>query len=189
MKSGTVALVLLAILLASWESCSPVKKFKVPTAGMEPTIAAGEEIAVHLEAYRNSSPNPGDIVVFDSPSARSTMIVKRCVAVGGQVVEIRAGILYVDNQQFGSSIVLQRSNPLVLAPDFKDPRIFPSNAGNIDNYGPVTVPQGKFFVLGDHRDNSADSRYFGFVERGAIRGKAVSISDSDDKTRVGKAIK
>ena len=155
---------------------------------MEPTIVAEEEIVVDMEAYRNSPPQPGDVVVFESPSAKPTIIVKRCVAKGGQVVEIRNGLLYVDSVQFAPSLSLQRSNQKIVPPDFRDPRIFPPNAGNVDNYGPVTVPQGKFYMLGDHRDNSLDSRYFGFVERSAIRGKALSISNSEDKSRVGKAI-
>ena len=188
MRLGRILLFVLLISFVAFQSCSSTKKFKVPTAGMEPTIVAEEEIVVDMEAYRNSPPQPGDVVVFDSPSAKSTIIVNRCVAKGGQVVEIRNGVLYVDAVQFAPSISIQRSTPKIAPSEFKDPRIFPPNAGNIDNYGPLTVPQGQFFMLGDHRDNSLDSRYFGFVERTAIRGKALSISNSDDKSRVGKAI-
>jgi signal peptidase I len=170
------------------QSCSPTKRFKVPTAGMEPAIVAEEEIVADMEAYRDVQPQPGDVVVFDSPSGKSTIVVKRCVAKGGQVVEIRNGVLYVDSVQFAPSLPLQRSSQKIAPAEFRDPRIYPPNAGNVDNYGPVSVPPGRFFMLGDHRDNSLDSRYFGFVESSAIRGKALSISYSEDKSRVGKAI-
>ena len=151
-------------------------------------LLAEEEIAVDMEAYQHSQPKPGDVVVLGSPQSQSSLAVRRCVAVGGQTVEIRSGILYVNNQRFDPAIVVGRTNPSLASRDFKDRKIFPPGAGNKDHYGPVTVPIGKYFVLGDNRDNSVDSRYFGFVDPSNIRGQALRISLSHDKSRVGKLI-
>jgi signal peptidase I len=178
------ALSFLALCLFVLESCSPVKTFKVPTAGMEPTILPEEEVEADMDAYRHAQPAPGDVVVLGSPQSKS-LAVRRCVAVGGQTVEIRIGVLYVNNRRFDPTIIVGRTNPSLKRPDFKDPKIFPSGAGNADYYGPVTVPHGKFFVLGDNRDNSVDSRYFGFVDPANVRGKVLRISSSHDKSRVG----
>jgi signal peptidase I len=86
-----IALCLLAGFAFALESCAPIKNVKVPSAGMEPTILAEEEITVDMEAYEHSRPKPGDLVVLGSSQSLSSLAVRRCVAVGGQTVEIRAG--------------------------------------------------------------------------------------------------
>jgi signal peptidase I len=169
-------------------SCSPMKTYKVPSVGMEPTILADEEILVDLDAYRSVSVQSGDVVTFQNPKDESVVLVKRCVATGGQSVFIRQGVVFVDNKPFMPALETKRTNPQILAPDVNDPKIFPPGAGNRDNYGPITVPSGKCFLLGDHRDNSLDSRYFGFVDEKAITGKVLSISKSSDGSRVGERV-
>ena len=183
----TLTLFALSALLAL-ESCSSLKKFKVPTAGMEPTIMAEEEIEADMDAYRDSDPQAGDVVVFYSPNNVSGVNVKRCVATGGQLVRIKDGVLFVNDEPFSPSLTLKRTNQNIVPPDVRDPRIVPPDAGNIDNYGPVKVPDGMYFMIGDHRDNSFDSRHFGFVDRKSILGKAISISRSTDDSRIGKRI-
>lgn len=187
-KYGVVyipSIIVLSILVCS---CSPLKTYKVPTVGMEPTIRADEEILVDLDAYRSVSVQPGDVVTFKNPKDESVVLVKRCVATGGQSVFIREGVVFVDNKPFMPTLETKRANPEILAPDFNDPKIFPPGAGNRDNYGPITVPSGKCFLLGDHRDNSFDSRYFGFIDENAITGKVLSISNSSDGSRIGEKV-
>ncbi len=188
MRTAGIARVFAVLGVITLASCSPFTKYRVPTAGMEPTIVIGEEFMADEHAYDTTRPRPGDVVVFHSPANRSNVVASRCVAEGGQVVEIRAGVLYVNSGVFDTTIPLTRNNPRIRPPEFKEPMIFPRGAGNIDYYGPVTVPEGTYFVLGDDRDYSLDSRYFGFVDRSLVRGKAVRISASKCISRVGTLI-
>ncbi len=187
-KHALVSIVLITICAILVCSCSPMKTYKVPTVGMEPTILPDEEILVDLDAYRSDPVQSGDVVIFKNPTDESAVVVKRCVATGGQIVFIRQGVVFVDNKQFMPELQTKRSNPVILAPGVNDPKIFPPGAGNSDNYGPITVPPGKCFLLGDHRDNSLDSRYFGFVDEKAITGKVLSIARSSDGSRVGERV-
>ena len=104
----------------------------------------------------------GDIVVFTSPVDHSTDLIKRVIAVAGDTVEIRAKRLFINGQE---------------TPDphanFSEPRVR-SNVPR-DNFGPVTVPPGKFFVMGDNRDQSYDSRYWGFADERDVKGQATFI--------------
>ena len=117
-----------------------------------------------------SAPDPGDIIVFKYPDDPSKDFIKRVVAVGGETVEIRNKKVYVDGEL--------RNNPYAI---HVDPRIIPKQYQPRDFFGPVTVPEGKLFVMGDNRDESNDSRYWGFVDKSALRGKAFMIYWSWDK--------
>jgi signal peptidase I len=112
-------------------------------------------------------PQSGDIVIFQYPLDPGRDFVKRCVAVPGQTVEIRNKILFVDGKR---AIDPPRSK-------YTDPRILPreSPSGIRDSFGPAVVPPGHFFMMGDNRDNSEDSRYWGFLPYRLIRGKAVIL--------------
>jgi len=124
------------------------------------------------------SPEKSDIIVFKYPENPKKDFIKRVVATGGDVIEERDKILYVNGkaqiepyaQHFDRSIRFGGN----------DPR---------DNFGPVVVPQDKLFVMGDNRDQSYDSRYWGFVDRKDIRGKALMIYwswDPDNSLRFNR---
>jgi signal peptidase I len=155
---------------------------------MEPTILAEEEISTDLDAYRSATVQPGDVVTFKNPKNESIILVKRCVAVQGQTISIRQGIVYVDNKPFLPTLETKRTDSTIKPVDYNDPSMFPECKGNIDNYGPLTIPSGKCFLIGDHRDNSLDSRHFGFVDIKSITGKVQSISNSTDLSRIGKKV-
>ena len=110
-------------------------------------------------------PEPGDIVIFRSPQDLDRDLIKRCVATGGQTVQIMNKMLYVDGQVF-------KDPPLSKYTDYKT---LSATAHSRDNYGPYVVPDGHFFMMGDNRDNSSDSRYWGSVPKELIKGKAMSI--------------
>jgi signal peptidase I len=168
----------LAILVALVVRSSVVEAFWVPSGSMLPTIQIGDHLFVNKLAYGMHVDVPvvnksvvftqwrplkrGDIVVFVSPVDRRTDLIKRVVAVGGDTVEIRNKQLYINGEA---------------APDpyatYTDQKI--GHNAPRDNFGPVTVPPGKFFVLGDNRDQSYDSRYWGFADENDVKGQATFI--------------
>jgi signal peptidase I len=178
----------------------------VPTGSMNPTILEGDLIYVNKVAYdlrfpltlhrlaKWSDPQRGDIVVCFSPDDE-TRLVKRVIGLPGDMIELKNNTLFIN----GRAVRYMKVNPEYAAQlygEMDERNIFamenldglehvvmsiPSIA-SIRSFGPVTVPQGKYFVLGDNRDNSRDSRYFGFVERKSIVGKARVIITSFDIT-------
>ena len=106
-------------------------------------------------------PKVGDIIVFRYPKDRSLDYIKRIAGVPGDTLEMRNKVLFRNGVEVKEPYT-QHSQPLVMIP-------------GRDNWGPITVPEDKFFALGDNRDDSADSRFWGFLDRKDIRGKAWRI--------------
>ena len=119
-------------------------------------------------------PQRGDIIVFKYPEDPSKDFIKRVVAVGGDTVEIKDKVVYVNG-------VRQHNEHAIHV----DKRIYPGSFQPRDNLKPRTVPKGKLFVMGDNRDESNDSRFWGFVNVSAVRGKAFLIYWSWDKQDFG----
>jgi signal peptidase I len=167
----------IALVFALIVKCSVVEAYKIPSGSMEDTLLVGDFLLankfiygskvpllpVHLPAIRE--PKPGDIVIFKYPRDPDVNYIKRCVATEGQTVEVRDKMLYIDGERVLDS-------PLVKYTD-KDPN---SPGRDVrDNFGPYKVPEGHLFVMGDNRDNSADSRYWGPLPRDLVLGKAMII--------------
>lgn len=164
----------MAILVALVVRSSVVEAFWVPSGSMLPTIQIGDHLFVNKLAYSLKVPflgyevvrwghvGRGDIVVFISPQKERIDLIKRIVAVSGDTVEIRDKVLYINGEKVEDTHAkfLDRRRQSVV------PR---------DNFGPVTVPEGKLFCLGDNRDHSHDSRYWGFADEQDVKGKATFI--------------
>jgi signal peptidase I len=162
-----------ALPLALFLRVSVVEAYRIPSASMEDTILVGDRLIVNkfifgarlpLFGWRTPplrEPRPGDVIVFRSPIEPGVNFIKRCVAIEGQTVEIRDKHVFVDGRQVG------------LPPHAKvdDRHHLPA----MDNLAPVVVPPGCLFVLGDNRDNSTDSRSWGFLERDNVLGRAMMI--------------
>jgi signal peptidase I len=127
---------------------------KVEGTSMAPLLSDQERIFINKFVYRFEPIERGDVIVFWYPLDRSKSFIKRVVGLPGQGVEIRRGHLFVDAKEI--------SEPYV-----------PANFFDGSSYGPIHLGSDEFFVMGDHRDSSNDSRVFGPVPRGAIYGKAV----------------
>ena len=149
-----VETVLIAALIALVIRGFIFEPFLVDGPSMEPTLFTGEWLFVSKIAYRFGEVKRGDVIVFRYPLNPSKDYVKRCVAVAGDTVELRLGRLYVNGQ-------------LVEESQIRYPGLY--------NMKAVTVPEGCVFVLGDHRTNSEDSRYFGPINVRDIKGKAEFI--------------
>lgn len=164
---------LVALVLALIIRTFIVQAFKIPSESMLQTLQVGDHLLVNKFLYgvkwpftnnyiiRGADPERGDIIVFEYPNNPSLDYIKRIVGVPGDVVEVR-------NKQF-----FRNGQPV------KEAYIRHSDGNRMepvrDNFGPVTVPEDQYFVMGDNRDNSQDSRFWGFVDRPAIRGKAWRI--------------
>jgi len=176
-----------------------IQAFRIPTGGMKSTIPVGDFILVDKYWPRNNFSQQGDIVVFKYPEDPSLDYIKRCVAVGGQTIEVRNGDVYIDGKPEGKEVALGRKYIPEDGRNVKYTKIKTPNGKNYvvrhyvdrssqnDNYGPVTVPEGHYFVMGDNRDNSADSRTWGFLPEDNVVGKAGIIYWSWD--RVNKKVR
>jgi len=152
-----VVLVAVAFLLATGIKTWVVQPFVIPTGSMIPTLEIGDYVIANKFVYRFDDPQAGDIVVFMSPSSNSTDYIKRVIAVGGQTVDLRDGVVYVDDVALDEPYVHgQRSDPGPLRM-------------------PVTIPDGYVWLMGDNRENSQDSRWFGPQPVTRVVGKAFFI--------------
>ena len=170
-----------------------IQAYRIPTGSMEDTLLVGDFLLVNKFIYGARIPFTGirlpalkhpkqnDIIVFKYPKDPKLDYIKRCIAVGGQTVEIKNKVVYVDGKEFPLPPHGKFIDPEIRPPGVEDYDIYPPGAGNRDNYGPVTVPEGYFFMMGDNRDNSLDSRYWGFLPKKNIVGGALIIYWSWDK--------
>jgi signal peptidase I len=149
-----------------------VQAVRMPTTSMEPTFEVGDLMFVARRPGR--LPAAGAIAVFRYPRDRTRIFAKRVIGLPGDRIEIRDKAVYVDDRRLDEPYV-HLSSARVRPRSYVNPRIYPPGAGNRDNYGPVRVPEGHVFVLGDSRDNSDDSRYFGFVRVGDMIGRVYKI--------------
>lgn len=168
--------IIIAILIAIVIRTFVVQAFKIPSRSMVPTLLVGDHILVNKFIYGVKVPflrktiipitNPqrGDIVVFIYPNDRSKDYIKRVIGVSGDKIEIKNKIIFINSKQYSDAYGIYSDN--VIYPGSMQPR---------DNFGPVTVPPESLFVMGDNRDESADSRFWGFVDLKDVEGKAFII--------------
>ena len=167
----------IALILAFAIKTSIVEAYKIPSSSMEDTLLVGDFLLANKFVYGAriplfgwrlpaiNDPQPGDVVIFKVPTDRKTNYIKRCVATEGQVVEVINKELFVDGTRFPDPVKSKHT----------DPYIRPATMDGRDNFGKFTVPKGHIFVMGDNRDNSYDSRYWGTVPLDLVLGEALLI--------------
>jgi signal peptidase I len=168
--------IVIAVLIAFFIRTFIIQAFKIPSGSMKPTLQIGDHILVNKFIYGVkipfirkdlipiSNPKRGDIVVFIYPVDRSKDFVKRVIGTGGDTVEIRGKKIYINGLFYNDSYGV-----------YTDEMEIPATAHPRDNFGPVTVPPGSLFVMGDNRDQSYDSRFWGCVDLKNVLGKAFII--------------
>jgi signal peptidase I len=156
--------------------------YQVPSGSMEPTVQVGDQICVNKVAYglrvpasqkyvlEGAGPARGDVVVLASPTD-GEVLLKRVVAVPGDVVEVSAGRVAIDGAR---APVREDEGGVVEELGAREHALSMESGGGPD-FGPTLVPKDAYLVLGDNRGNSRDGRYFGWVMRGAMLGKAVAV--------------
>jgi len=180
-----------AVIMALIIKTSIVEAYKIPSQSMEDTLLVGDFLLANkfiygarlplvdwrLPAVRE--PNPGDVVIFNYPGDGVTKYIKRCVAGPGDTVEIKDKQLYVNGTIFSNP---EYAKFIDTTPDGRQ-LIQPRRAGGLDsrdNWGPWIVPRNSYFMMGDNRDNSFDSRYWKAVHRDLILGEAMMVHWSWD---------
>lgn len=168
--------IVIAVVMALIIKAFIIQAFKIPSGSMIPTLKIGDHILVNKFIYGTKlpftdriiiplkRPAPGDIIVFKFPDDEKKDFIKRVIGLPGDIVEIRGKGVYINGSPIDDSYAVH-----------SDPMLYPSGIQPRDNFGPLTVPQDSYFVMGDNRDFSLDSRYWGFVKLNKIKGKAFII--------------
>jgi signal peptidase I len=168
--------IVIAVLLALFIRTFIVQAFKIPSGSMIPTLYVGDHILVNKFLYGTRipftdikllplrDPRRMDIIVFKYPEDESKDFIKRIIGEPGDAVEVRDKVVYVNDRPISEPYAIHR-----------DASIFSSDLQPRDNFGPVVVPEDSYFVMGDNRDQSLDSRFWGFVKARQVRGKAFLI--------------
>ena len=189
--------VVTALLLALFIRAYFIQAFKIPSGSMIPTLLIGDHILVNKFIYGTtipfsdkrvlvfSKPEKGDIIVFKYPEDRKRDFIKRVIAVEGDVIESKNKVIYVNGKAVDEPYTQHTDTSL--RPGGIEPR---------DNFGPYIVPKEKYFMMGDNRDQSYDSRYWGYVDVKDIRGEALILYWSWDSKnhwprfeRIGRLVK
>lgn len=178
------------------------KAYKVPSAGMSPTIVVGDHIMTNLKYYKNNKPQKGELIVFRSPDDSKKDYVRRVIGTEGDTVEIKNKKVFVNGKEVVEPYAKYADDTVYPAPKlysfqeeyqkaWEQGSFTPAklHIGTVrDNFGPVTMPVSKIFVLGDNRDGSYDSRFFGCVDVSQIKGRAIYIYWSKNKDHIGLRI-
>jgi signal peptidase I len=173
-----------ALVLTLFLRAFVIQAFRIPSESMRDTLLVGDFLFVNKFEYGPKipftqirlpgfrAPQPGDVIVFQFPQDPSKDFIKRCVAVGGQTLEVRDKQLLVDGEPRHESYVIHT-----------DPNVRPAGYDFRDNFGPYTVNPGELFMMGDNRDNSNDSRYWGTLDMDLVKGRAMFLYWSWDSDR------
>ena len=185
LRENTEAIII-AIIIAMFIRTFIIQAFKIPSGSMLETLQIGDQILVNKFIYGikipftggkilipMKEPQKGDIVVFEYPEDPSKDFIKRVVATGGDTLELIDKKLYVNNKMVEDEVYAV----------YKTKDIIPGNFSSRDNLRKIKIPENKLFVMGDNRDNSHDSRFWGFVDLKAVRGEAFIIYWSWNKDK------
>ena len=194
-NQGYIEAIIIAILIAFFIRTFIVQAFKIPSGSMKPTLQIGDHILVNkfiygvnplrtLDLIPVGEPHRGDIVVFIYPEDRSKDFVKRVIGTGGDTIQIMNKQIYLNGLPYKDTHGVYTTTSS-----------FPAPSSHGTTWGPSPSPKGAIFVMGDNRDQSYDSRFWGFVDLKDVMGKAFIIYwswDSDDNgvrwTRIGKLL-
>ena len=170
--------ILIAVVLALFIRTFVVQAFKIPSGSMEPTLLIGDHILVNKFIYgikipftdkklfQFGKPKRGDVIVFVYPLDPSKDFIKRTIGVGGDTIHIKNKKVYINDELYDDNHGF-----------YSDQKVIKkwSAGAKRDNFGPIKVPPDSLFMMGDNRDKSYDSRFWGFVNTNKVKGKAFLI--------------
>jgi signal peptidase I len=174
------ALIIAAIFLR-FTNTFVVQTFYIPSGSMENTLLVGDHLFVNRFIYGPAAtdlerkllplrpPRRGDIVVFRSKETPNMDVVKRCIGLPGDEIRVVQKKLILNGKPVDDSTYAVHKDPMIL------PKFYPGQGGVRDNFGPERVPEGSYFCMGDNRDNSWDSRFWGELPASYLKGRALFI--------------
>jgi signal peptidase I len=177
--------ILIAVIIALFVRSVFIQAYKIPSGSMEPTLLIGDHLLVNRLSYvvkvpyfdnviyTLGKPKRGDIIVFRYPENVDVDFIKRVIATEGDIVEVKNKVIYINGIKMIDSWGHYNDKQLPIPRDPTINKVFGSHAK--DNFGPYTVPKNAVFVMGDNRDNSADSRFWGPVMKEHLVGKALIL--------------
>jgi signal peptidase I len=174
--------IVIAVILALFIRTFVVQAFKIPTGSMEENLLIGDHLLVNKFVFGPTASRleravlpigtlkRGDVVVFKYPVEPDRDFIKRVIGLPGETIEVKEKKVYINGKPFEEPYVH------FLAPPTAQSELHEVTSFDVrERYGPVTVPPNQYFVMGDNRDNSQDSRYWGFLPRENVKGKALVI--------------
>jgi signal peptidase I len=182
--------IVIAVILALFVRTFVVQAFKIPSGSMEDNLLIGDHLLVNKFIYGGAPTAPeravlpvreirrGDVVVFKYPQEPDRDFIKRVIGLPGETVELRRKQVYINGQPIDEA-------PFHLKFRYPAPSEGAPQRDVLDSYGPVTVPADHYFVMGDNRDDSSDSRYWRFLPRTYVKGRAMTIYFSYDPDATG----
>ncbi len=174
--------IVIAVILALFIRTFVVQAFKIPTGSMENNLLIGDHLLVNKMVYGPASTpieravlpvgtiKRGDVIVFKYPEEPDRDFIKRVIGLPGETLEVREKKVYINGSPLEEPYVHFLQPPSATS-DLNEVTSFDVR----ERYGPVTVPADQYFMMGDNRDNSQDSRYWGFLPRELVKGKALVI--------------
>ena len=145
--------------------------YRMATGSMEPTLSIGDCLIADFKYFDKNELHRGDLVLFQYPEDPTKVFIKRVISLEGEKIEIKDKQVYINDEAIQESYKVHKDNILYEA--------------TRDNFGPELVPSDHCFVMGDSRDNSRDSRYWGFLPTSNLKGKPLYIYWAKDKKRIG----
>lgn len=161
-----------------------VNSYKFSTGSMEPTLLKGDHIIASHKYYKTKSVQRGDLVIFKFPRDPSREVLMRVIALEGDKLEIKNKQVYINDRPIPEDYKIHKDSKV-----YSRKKSFPFYDFLRDNFGPVIIPSDHCFVLGDSRDNSQDSRHWGYLPLRNIKGKALFVYWSTDILRIGEKLK
>ena len=173
-----------ALALTMFLRAFVIQAFRIPSESMRDTLLVGDFLFVnkfeygpkipftHVRLPGLRQPRHGDVIVFQYPQDPSKDFIKRCIATGGQTVQVKTKDLWLDGKKLREPYVIHT-----------DPNLRPAGYDDRDNFGPLTVKPNELFMMGDNRDNSNDSRYWGTLDMDLVKGRAMFLYWSWDGER------
>ena len=181
-------IIVIAVVIAMFIRTFVVQAYKIPSGSMKDTLLVGDHLLVNKFIYGVKipftdgktlipirDPKRGDVIVFKYPEDPDIDFIKRVIGIEGDIIKIKNKKLFVNGKYVDYKEHVK----------YTDPNIVSGNISHRDNLGPIKVPTDSLFVMGDNRDNSHDSRFWGFVKLNAVRGEALIIHWSWKQSEFG----
>ncbi|QAR34238.1 signal peptidase I [Geovibrio thiophilus] len=163
-KDGFFDSLVVAVVIALFIKTFLIQTYTIPSGSMLDTLLIGDYIIVNRLAYKFGDPERGDVMVFEYPLEPAKSFIKRVIGTPGDKISIRNKQLFINGEPYKEDYK-----------QIKDDAYFPAELTSRDNIEEFTVPEGKYFMMGDNRDASYDGRFWGFISKDMIKGRALLI--------------